>query len=232
MHGTGGAGRAFLSPPPVSRAELFGPGQPLDATKYFIVLPDGIGQGNPPNPATGCAHIFPRYCYPRHGDRGLPPADRAASASNILAPDHGNVDGRHAFLEVFGEMYPEFMDALMPLASAPVEIGGRNRMLRRMIIDSIRDDPEWKNGDHKTASHASFPAQYSLTIMTSSPLQMLKQWPTRRGSGHRDRQIDGAMRTDANDMLYQFESSTDYNPQPELEKIKRDSSPSTRPTTR
>jgi homoserine O-acetyltransferase len=112
------------------------------------------------------------------------------------------------------------MDALMPLASAPVEIAGRNRMLRRMIIDSIRNDPEWKNGDYETPPHGLIPAQYSLTIMTSSPLQMLKQWPTHaQADAATDRLAERAMRTDANDMLYQFESSTDYNPQPELEKI-------------
>jgi len=109
----------------------------------------------------------------------------------------------------------------MPLASAPVEIAGRNRMLRRMIIDSIRNDPEWKNGDYEKPPHGLIPAQYSLTIMTSSPLQMLKQWPTHaQADTATDRLAERAMRTDANDMLYQFESSTDYNPQPNLEKIK------------
>ena len=122
---------------------------------------------------------------------------------------------------VFGEMYPDFMDALIPLASAPVEIAGRNRMLRRMVIDSIRDDPEWNHGDYQKPLHGLLAAQYALTVMTSSPLQMLKQDPTRaQADAAFDKVKERAMRNDANDMLYQFESSTDYNPEPDLEKIK------------
>ena len=122
---------------------------------------------------------------------------------------------------MFGEMYPDFVDALMPLASAPVEIAGRNRMLRRMVIDSIRDDPEWKNGEYDKPPHGLLSAQYALTMMTSSPLQMLKQLPTReQADAAFDKLKERAWRADANDMLYQFESSTDYNPEPELEKIK------------
>jgi homoserine O-acetyltransferase len=122
---------------------------------------------------------------------------------------------------VWGEMFPDFMDALMPLASAPVEIAGRNRMLRRMVIDSIRDDPEWKNGDYENPPHGLLGAQYGLAMMQSSPLQMLKQSPTRaQADAAFDKLKEGGMRKDANDMLYQFESSSDYNPEPELEKIK------------
>jgi homoserine O-acetyltransferase len=122
---------------------------------------------------------------------------------------------------VFGEMYPDFMDALMPLASAPVEIAGRNRILRRMIIDSIRDDPEWNHGDYDHPLHGLLAAQYGLSMMTSSPLQMLKQSPTRAQADTAfDKIKERATRTDANDMLYQFESSSDYNPSPSLEKIK------------
>jgi homoserine O-acetyltransferase len=217
MYGTGGTGRAFLSAG--FAGELFGPGQPLDAKKYFIVLPDAIGHGKSSKPSDGMHARFPHYCY-----------NDMVTADYRLLTEHLGVKHMRLIMGtsmgamhswVFGEMYPDFMDALMPLASAPVEIAGRNRMLRRMIIDSIRNDPEWKSGDYEKPPHGLIPAQYSLTIMTSSPLQMLKQWSTHaQADTATDRLAERALRTDANDMLYQFESSTDYNPQPNLEKIK------------
>ena len=217
MHGTGGTGRAFLSAG--FAGELFGPGQPLDATRYFIVLPDAIGHGKSSKPSDGLRAHFPHYCY-----------DDMVTADYRLLTEHlglkhmrlimgTSMGAMHSW--VFGEMYPDFMDALMPLASAPVEIAGRNRIIRRMVIDSIRTDPEWKNGDYDNAPRGLISAQYALTMMTSSPLQMLKQSPTRaEADAAFDKIPERAMRVDANDMLYQFESSTDYNPQPGLEKIK------------
>lgn len=217
MHGTGGSGRGFLGAG--FAGELFGPGQPLDATKYFIVLPDGIGHGKSSKPSDGMRAHFPRYCY-----HDMVTADYRLLTEQLHIRHMRLIMGTsmgamHSWL--FGEMYPDFMDALMPLASAPVEIAGRNRILRRMIIDSIRDDPDWKNGDYeKPPVRGLVSAQYGLTMMTSSPLQMLKQYPTRaQADAAFDRIKERALRTDANDMLYQFESSTDYNPQPELEKI-------------
>lgn len=217
MHGTGGSGRGFLGAG--FAGELFGPGQPLDATKYFIVLPDGIGHGKSSKPSDGMRAHFPRYCY-----HDMVTADYRLLTEQLHIRHMRLIMGTsmgamHSWL--FGEIYPDFMDALMPLASAPVEIAGRNRILRRMIIDSIRDDPDWKNGDYeKPPVRGLVSAQYGLTMMTSSPLQMLKQYPTRaQADAAFDRIKERALRTDANDMLYQFESSTDYNPQPELEKI-------------
>jgi len=216
MHGTGGIGRGFLSSG--FGGVLFGPGQPLDATKYFIVLPDGIGHGKSSKPSDGLRAHFPHYCYD----------DMVIADYRLLTEKLGikhmrlimgtSMGAMHTWL--FGEMYPDFMDALMPLASAPVEIAGRNRMLRRMIVDSIRDDPEWKNGDYEKPPRGLVGAQYGLTMMTSSPLQMLKQSPTRvEADAAFEKVKERAMRADANDMLYQFESSTDYNPAPKLEKI-------------
>jgi homoserine O-acetyltransferase/O-succinyltransferase len=216
MHGTGGTGRSFLSAG--FAGELFGPNQPLDATKYFLILPDGIGHGKSSKPSDGLRAHFPHYCY-----------DDMVTADYRLLTEHLGIKHMRLIMGtsmgamhswVFGEMYPDFMDALMPLASAPVEIAGRNRMLRRMIVDSIRDDPEWKNGDYEKPPRGIVSAQYGLAMMTSSPLQMLKQSPTRaEADAAFERLKDRAMRTDANDMLYQFESSTDYNPAPNLEKI-------------
>jgi homoserine O-acetyltransferase len=217
MHGTGGTGRAFLSAG--FGGELFGPGQPLDATKYFIVLPDGIGHGKSSKPSDGLHMHFPRYCYDDMVTADYRLLTEKLGVKHMRLIMGTSMGAMHSW--VFGEMYPDFMDALMPLASAPVEIAGRNRMLRRMIVNSIRNDPEWKNGEYEKPPHGLIPAQYSLTMMTSSPLQMLKQSPTHQKADDTvDKLSERALRTDANDMIYQFESSTDYNPSPNLEKIK------------
>jgi homoserine O-acetyltransferase len=128
--------------------------------------------------------------------------------------------GMHTWL--WGTTYPEFMDALMPLASAPVEIAGRNRMFRAMIIQSIRNDPEWKDGEYETPPlNGLMAAQYALFMMTSSPMQLHRTNPTHERADAAVRGLrERAARTDANDMLYQYESSTDYNPSPDLGKIK------------
>jgi homoserine O-acetyltransferase len=121
---------------------------------------------------------------------------------------------------LWGIMYPDFMDALMPLASAPVEIGGRNRMLRKMIVDSIRRDPNWNNGEYKGPLANMVAANFALFMMTSSPLQLLKQAPTReQADALFERRFYEARPVDPNDMLYQYDCSRDYNPQPDLEKI-------------
>jgi len=132
-----------------------------------------------------------------------------------------SMGGMHSWL--WGEMYPDFMDAIMPLASLPIEISGRNRFFRRMVIDAIKNDPAWQNGEYKTPPLEGLTAAlYTLTFMTSSPLHMQKQMPTRTAA---DMAFDQRMKqqlasTDANDMLYQFDSSRDYNPEPKLETIK------------
>jgi homoserine O-acetyltransferase/O-succinyltransferase len=216
MHGTGGSGRGFSSQN--FGGELFGPGQPLDATRFFIVMPDGIGHGKSSKPSDGMRMKFPHYNY-----------DDMVRADYLLLTEHLGV--KHLRLAmgtsmgamhcwVWGEMYPDFMDALMPLASAPVEIGGRNRLLRDMIMDAIRSDPEWKNGDYEKAPRGIRAAQYGLAMMTSSALQMYKQNPTRdKADAAFEKLMETAVRRDANDMLYQFDASTDYNPEPNLEKI-------------
>jgi homoserine O-acetyltransferase len=216
MHGTGGSGRGFLSAG--FGGELFGPGQPLDATKYFIILPDAIGHGKSSKPSDGLRMRFPHYNYD----------DMVIADHRLIVEQLGvkhlrlvmgtSMGAMHSW--VWGEMYPDFMDALLPLASAPVEIAGRNRILRRMIMDAIRSDPEWKNGDYDQQPRGLLAAQYGLTMMTSSPLQMYKQSPTReKADAAFDRIMSGAMRKDANDMLYQYDCSSDYNPAPNLEKI-------------
>jgi homoserine O-acetyltransferase len=182
----------------------------LDATRYYIILPDGIGHGKSSKPSDGSEERFPHYDYD----------DMVAADYRLLTEGLGvkhlrlvmgtSMGGMQTW--VWGEKYPDFMDALMPLASAPVEIGGRNRFMRRMIIDALHDDPV--NG-LRTAVDI-------LTIMTSSPLQSYKDAPTREEA---DKLFDQTIqkRMDANnavDMLYQFDSSRDYNPEPDLQKIR------------
>jgi homoserine O-acetyltransferase len=218
MHGTGGSGRGFLSA--TFGGQLFGAGQLLDATKYFIILPDDIGHGKSSKPSDGMHMKFPHYTYTDmvHAEYRLVTEKLAVNHLRLVMGT--SMGAMHTWL--WGEFYPDFMDALMPLASAPVEIGGRNRMLRKMIIDSIKHDPNWNNGEYKGPLNM-VPANFALFMMTSSPLQLLKQSPTREqaDAAFERRFYDPPARpTDPNDMLYHYDCSRDYNPQPDLEKIK------------
>ena len=218
MHGTGGTGRPFLGAG--FGGVLFGKGQPLDAEKFFIILPDDVGHGKSSKPSDGLHMKFPHYDY----------ADMVR-AEQLLVSEGLHVDhlrlvmgtsmgAMHTWL--WGEMFPDFMDALMPLASAPVEIAGRNRMFRAMIMQAIRSDPEWKNGEYTAPPvNGLIAAQYALWMMTSSALQLHKTNPTHEKSDAAVTALrERAARVDANDMLYQYDCSTDYNPQPNLGKIK------------
>jgi homoserine O-acetyltransferase len=218
LHGTGGAGTQFLSE--AFAGVLFGPGQLLDAAKYFIILPDNIGHGQSSKPSDGLHARFPHYTY---GDMILLQyrlLTEKLGVNHLRLVMGTSMGGMHTWM--WGEMYPDFMDALVPLASLPVEIAGRNRMMRRMIIDSIRNDPEWNQGEYKAQPRGLTAAIYTLLFMSSSPLQWQKLAPTREAA---DKLFDQMVRarlaaTDANDMLYQFDASRNYNPQPDLEKIK------------
>ena len=218
MHGTGGSGRGFLSPG--FGGELFGRDQPLDASRFYIILPDAVGHGKSSKPSDGLRMQFPHYRY-----------DDMVRAQYLLVHDGLHVDHLRLVMGtsmgamhtwIWGEMYPDFMDALMPLASAPVEIAGRNRMFRAMIIQAIRGDPDWKNGDYTSPPvNGLIAAQYALWMMTSSPLQLHKANPTREKADAAVAALrERAVRTDANNMLYYYEASTDYNPSPDLEKIR------------
>ncbi len=219
MHGTGGAGNQFLTEQ--FAGVLFGAGQLLDATRYFIILPDGIGHGKSSKPSDGLHARFPHYTYD----------DMVAAQHQLLTDKLGinhlrlvmgtSMGGMQSW--VWGETYPDFMDALMPLASLPVEIAGRNRMMRRMIMDAIESDPTWQNGDYRTEPQQGLMSAINiLLLMGSSPLQWQKQAPTREAADrfYADRLKAQLARTDANDMLYQFNASRDYNPSPRLETIK------------
>jgi homoserine O-acetyltransferase len=218
LHGTGGSGRGFLSP--TFAGELFAPGQLLDASRYFIVLPDNIGHGESSKPSDGLRARFPHYTY-----------DDMVRAQHLMLTDGLKVNHLRLALGtsmgamhcwVWGEMFPDFVDGLVPLASAPTQIAGRNRIMRKMIMDSITSDPAWKNGEYTEEPHAGLVGAINLLLMmTSSPMQWQKQAPTRDAADawYADQIKRRTASTDANDMLYQFDSSRDYDPSPNLEKI-------------
>jgi homoserine O-acetyltransferase len=208
LHGTGGTGKGFLADQ--FAGVLFGPDQLLDATRYYIILPDGIGHGKSSKPSDGLNDRFPRYDYDDMVTAQYRLVTEGLGIKHLRLVTGTSMGGMQTW--VWGETYPDFMDALMPLASLPVEIAGRNRFFRRMIIDALRADPV--NG-LRTAVDI-------LTIMTSSPLYMQKQAPIREQA---DRLFDDTIerRIAANngfDMLYQFDSSRNYNPEPNLDKIR------------
>ncbi|HEY1240102.1 MAG TPA: alpha/beta fold hydrolase [Bryobacteraceae bacterium] len=218
LHGTGGSGRSFLSEN--FAEQLFGPGQPFDAAGHYLILPDGIGHGKSSKPSDGLRAHFPRYNY-----EDMVRAE-ALLVREGLQVDHlrlvmgTSMGAMHTW--IWGYLYPDRMDALMPLASAPVPIAGRNRMFRAMIIDAIRDDPEWKHGEYtKPPANGLIASEYALWMMTSSPMQLHKANPTRDKADSAVAALrERALKVDANDRLYQFEASGDYNPAPHLAEIR------------
>jgi homoserine O-acetyltransferase/O-succinyltransferase len=218
MHGTTGSGAQFIRPEFAS--ELFGKDQPLDATKFFIVLPDGIGHGKSSKPSDGMHAKFPRYGYLDMVEaqyRLLTDGLGVNHARLILGTSMG---GMHTWL--WGELHPDFMDALMPLASLPTQISGRNRAWRRMVIDAIRNDPAWNGGDYKTQPPSLRTAAEMLWFMSSNPVLRQKDASTLAKTDEvLDKFVDGIVKTDdANDVLYALEASHDYDPGPNLEKIR------------
>src|SRR5258708_6387417 len=219
MHGTGGSGAQFTSAR--FAGQLFGPGQLLDATKYFIVLPDDVGHGKSSKPSDGLHAKFPHYDYDDMIELEYRLLTEHLNVTHLRLVMGTSMGGMHTWL--WGETYPDFMDALMPLASLPVQIAGRNRMTRKMAMDAIRNDPDWKGGEYKEQPRQGVTtAIYVLMWMGSSPLQHQKNYPTRDAADkYVEDQVRTRMRTtDANDLWYQFDSSRNYNPQPKLESIK------------
>lgn len=219
MHGTTGSGNAFLSR--LFAGNLFGPGQLLDSTKYYLILPDAIGHGKSGKPSNGLRMTFPKYTYNDMVVANYRLLTKHLGVNHLRLVMGTSMGGMQTW--VWGYTYPDFMDALMPLASLPVEIAGRNRMLRSMAIDLIKMDPEWKGGNYITQPKVGLTgAISSMVFMVSSPLQMQKTAPTRLQAdsllGVMEKRYFNSL--DANDFIYQFDSSRDYNPAPHLEKIK------------
>lgn len=216
-HGTTGSGRGFLSP--TFAGELFGPGRLLDATRYFIILPDGIGHGQSSKPSDGLHMRFPKYGYDDMVKAQYLLVTEKLGVNHLRLVMGTSMGAMHTW--IWGYSHPDFMDALMPLASLPVEIAGRNRMMRQMIIDDIEGDPEWKGGDYIAQPRGLVSAIHILMLMTSVPLQWQHDAPTRREAeaSLKTRVERYAATLDANDMIYAFDASRDYNPAPHLGEI-------------
>jgi homoserine O-acetyltransferase len=216
MHGTTGSGAQFIRPE--FSGELFSPGQPLDATKYFLILPDDIGHGKSSKRATA-ARKFPRYGYRDMVEAEYRLLTDGLDVSHARLVMGTSMGGMHTWL--WGEIHPGFMDVLMPLASLPTQISGRNRAWRRIIIDAIRNDPAWKGGDYEKQPPSLRTAAEMLWFMSSNPIQRQKEAPSLTTTDEAlDKFVDDYVKTaDANDVLYALDASRDYDPGPDLEKI-------------
>jgi homoserine O-acetyltransferase/O-succinyltransferase len=218
LHGTGGSAYSLLNP--VFSDVLFGPGQPLDITKYYIILPDDIGHGDSSKPSDGLRMNFPHYDY-----------DDMVHSQHKMLVDGLHVNHLRLILGtsmgcmqsfVWGETYPDFSDALAPFACLPVEIAGRNRMQRYMCMQMIRNDPAWNNGNYTQEPVEALRDVADLMIIAgSAPLQMQKNYPTRvQAEAYVDRTVDTIIsRLDADDTLYYENASRNYNPEPKLSTI-------------
>jgi homoserine O-acetyltransferase len=217
LHGTGGSGAQFLRPE--FAGELFGRGGLLDASQYFIILPDGIGHGQSSKPSDGLRARFPRYGYLDMVDVQYRLVTEGLDVNHLRLVMGTSMGGMHTWL--WGERYPDFMDALMPLASLPTQISGRNRVWRRIATDAIRSDPQWNGGDYVMQPQGLRTAIAMSYLMASNPVLRYQQMPTLALS---DAVFDKAMAPlpgdDANDVLYRLESSYDYDPRPALERIR------------
>jgi homoserine O-acetyltransferase/O-succinyltransferase len=218
LHGTGSAGSNFLNND--FAGELFAPGQPLDAQRYFIVIPDAIGAGKSSKPSDGLRMKFPRYS-----------SDDLVRANYRLLTEHLGVRRLRLLLGssggcmqawIWAITYPDFMETLVPLACTPVELSGRNWMTRRMMIETIRSDPEWNGGNYTKQPHSLQFAQAFFSLTTSGGTRALqKAAPTReKGDQLVNQRLKQPARADANDVIYQYESARDYNPAPMLERVK------------
>lgn len=218
LHGTGGNAHSLLNP--VFSDVLFGPGQPLDIRKFYIILPDDIGHGESSKPSDGLRMRFPHYDY-----------DDMVKSQHTMLLDGLHVDHLRLILGtsmgcmqsfVWGETYPRFSDALAPFACLPIELAGRNRMWRYMAMQMIRKDPAWKGGDYTAEPVEGLRGANDLILIAgSAPLLMQKNYPTRASAeDYVDRTLDRLIaHTDANDFLYYVDASRNYNPEPKLSTI-------------
>ena len=218
MHGTTGSGNAFLSER--FGGQLFGPGQLLDANEHFIILTDAIGHGRSSKPSDGLRMAFPKYNYEDMVHLMYRLLTEHLEVNHLMLVMGTSMGGMNAW--VWGYLYPDFMDGLMPLASTPAEIAGRNRMMRKMMVDAITLDPEWKEGNYTAKFLGHRLAMHSLLFMTSSPYHWQQDYPTRaEAEAELERRVERYYQSiDPNDMIYAFEASRDYNPSLHLEKIK------------
>jgi homoserine O-acetyltransferase len=217
LHGTTGSGSGFMSR--TFGGELFGPGQLLDTAKYFVVLPDGIGHGKSSKPSDGMHARFPKYTYTDMVEAQHELLTKGLNVNHLRLVMGTSMGCMHAW--VWGERFPTFVDGLVPLACAPTQIAGRNRMIRTMIMDLIRNDPGYNGGDYTTQPAALRPAMGMLFLMTSAPKVQQRQAPTRdQADSVIHAYLDQNVRShDANDVVYAFNASRNYDPSQDLAKI-------------
>jgi len=217
LHGTTGSAASLLTP--AFAGELFGAGQPLDAGKYFIILADSVGHGRSSKPSDGLRAKFPRYNYDDMVQAQYRLLTEGLGIKHLRLVMGNSMGGMESWL--WGVTHPDFMDALAPMASQPTEMSSRNWMMRRLIIDAIRSDPDWKGGDYSTQPRSAQFASVFYGIATNGgTLAYQKAAPTREAADKLvDTRLAAAFRADANDTLYQWDASRDYNPAPRLERI-------------
>ncbi|MBO0764588.1 MAG: alpha/beta fold hydrolase [Hyphomicrobiaceae bacterium] len=217
LHGTAGSSTSMLTP--AFAGELFGAGQTLDASKYFIIIPDALGAGKSAKPSDGLRTKFPRYNYDDMVDAQYRLVTEGLGIKHLRLVIGNSMGGMHTW--IWGVKHPQFMDALVPMASQPTEMSSRNWMMRRMIVDAIRNDPDWKGGDYETQPHAFRTAAVFFGVATAGgTLAYQKLAPTRELADKLlDQRLAAPTTADANDYLYQWDSSRDYNPSPGLERI-------------
>ena len=218
LHGTGGRGTGFLTDS--FAGELFGGGQPLDASRWFIIVPDSIGHGKSSKPSDGLRAKFPRYVYADMIEAQYRLVTEGLGVDHLRLIVGASMGGMHAWM--WAEKYPLFMDATLPLVCLPVQVAGRNRMERRLIIDAIRNDPEWNGGDYDTQPQGLVTAIRMIVISALSTRQLYREAPTLNSTDYlMDKLVQQRMRnSDANDLLYAWDASRDYDPAPGLEGIR------------
>jgi len=217
LHGTGGAAASMLTPS--FAGELFGQGQPLDASKYYIIIPDSIGHGKSSKPSDGLKTAFPRYDYEDMVDAQYRLLKEGLGVKHLRLVIGNSMGGMHTW--IWGVRYPAFMDALVPMASQPTEMAARNWMLRRVMLETIRNDPDYHGGNYESqprmmkyavAAYRFASAGGTLGYQTLAPTAA-------KADKMVDEQLAMVMPADANDFLYQWDASHDYNPSAGLEKI-------------
>jgi len=217
LHGSGGSAASMLTPG--FAGELFGPGQPLDASKYYIIIPDGIGHGKSSKPSDGMKTAFPKYNYEDMVDAQLRLVREGLSLKHLRLVIGNSMGGMQAW--IWGEKYPDLMDALVPMAAQPTAMAARNWMLRRMMIETIRNDPDYNDGNYTAQPRMMKYAIAAYGIATSGgTLAYQALAPTAEKA---DKMVDDRLATpvtaDANDFIYQWQASHDYNPSNGLERI-------------
>lgn len=217
LHGTNGRGTGFLTDS--FAGELFGSGQPLDASRWFIIVPDSIGHGKSSKPSDGLRAKFPHYGYTDMIEGQYRLVTEGLGVDHLRLVVGVSMGGMHAWM--WAEKYPEFMDAVLPLVCLPAQISGRNRMERRLIVDAIRNDPEWNEGNYEKQPQGLLTALRMVVISAGSTKQLYLEAPTQEATDRLlDRMVQQRMQnTDANNLLYAWDASRDYDPASGLGRI-------------